>query len=140
MKIIAIAIVLFIIYNLIFKKMKNPVVGSITQKFKGAAVHNGTDIAVNLGTGIKSPANGVISSVYQNDLGGLQLTIKHDNGFKTGYAHLSKTFKGVGATVKEGEIIALSGNSGYSTGAHLHFTLRKNGMLIDPETVFNFKS
>lgn len=140
LKIIAIASILLVIYELIISKMKNPVKGVITQRFKGAAVHNGTDVAIAIGTGIKSPANGVVSAVYENELGGLQMIVKHDNGFQSGYAHLSKTFKGAGAVVKEGEIIALSGNSGHSTGPHLHFTLRKNNILIDPETVFNFKS
>ena len=100
------------------------------------------DIAVPIGTSIVSPWDGSVAQVW-NDLaygGGLSIVINHTNGYRTGYAHLSVQSVVVGQKVTEGQIIAKSGNSGlHSTGAHLHFTLRKNGNLIDPKTVFKFQ-
>ncbi len=100
--------------------------------------HNGIDLAAPTGTPIYSPADGIVSFLFSNNLGGLQLGINHKNGYKTGYAHLSKANFKVGDKVKEGDIIAEVGNSGASTGSHLHFTLRQGDTLINPENVFNF--
>jgi murein DD-endopeptidase MepM/ murein hydrolase activator NlpD len=118
-----------------------PVKGSIRSKF-GTRInpidgksefHNGIDIAVPEGTPIKSPANGTIVSISQNDIGGKQVVILHKNGFKTGYAHLSRIILEKGEIVDQGEIFAFSGKTGRVTGAHLHFTLRDpEGKLVDP--------
>jgi murein DD-endopeptidase MepM/ murein hydrolase activator NlpD len=65
-----------------------------------------------------------------------RFTIKHSNGFQTGYAHLSKVLVKKGEKVKRGSVIALSGNTGRSTGPHVHLTLRNSsGALIDPAKV-----
>jgi murein DD-endopeptidase MepM/ murein hydrolase activator NlpD len=63
----------------------------------------------------------------------LSVTITHANGFQSGYAHLSEQLVKAGQKVKQGDIIAKSGNTGRSTGAHLHFTLRYNGIALDPQ-------
>lgn len=64
------------------------------------------------------------------------MIVDHDNGFRTGYAHLSEAIKRRGQRVSQGEIIAKTGNTGASTGPHLHLTLRKNGELVNPEEFF----
>lgn len=132
-----------IAYRLIFKinNMKLPVSGRITSKYgnrthpvTGAtSFHNGIDIAVPVGTPVYAPASGIVKTVYSNSTGGIQMIVDHDNGFRTGYAHLSETIARPGQRVKQGEIIAKTGNTGASTGPHLHLTLRKNGTLVNPE-------
>ena len=103
--------------------------------------HNGVDISVPCNTPIHAQADGTISDIYYNDKGGLQLKITYKNGFTSGFAHLNSTNSGIGQKVYEGEIIAYSGgdpqnpNAGRSTGCHIHYTLRKNGSLIDPLSV-----
>ena len=103
----------------------------ITQGF--GSNHNGIDIRAAIGTEVLAPASGTVVNIYTNTQGGLQMLIKHDNGYTTGYAHLSKTLVAVNAKVKQGQTVALTGNTGTSTGPHLHFTLRNgNNELIDP--------
>ena len=111
----------------------HPVTG--VQKF-----HNGVDIPVPLNTKILAPADGVVEKVYWTDLAGNQIVIKHNNGYKTGYAHLTSSAVAVGDKVKKGKVIAYSGNTGTSTtGAHLHFTLTNPaGEKIDPQSIFTF--
>lgn len=129
--------------NLIIK-MKYPVSGRITSKFgdrthpitKQKSFHNGIDIAVPSGTDVISPEAGKVISVYSNSTGGNQLIIEHSNGFRTGYAHLQKSLVKVGDSVSKGQVVAKSGNTGASTGAHLHLTLRKAGALVNPELFF----
>lgn len=125
-----------------------PVKGTITSRFgqraaptSGASTtHNGTDIAVPVGTSVRSPWAGKVTSIMTNNAGGLQMVITHYNGYKTGYAHLSKTLSNIGDVVMAGQVIALSGNTGNTTGPHLHFTLTNpQGEKIDPETKFTFK-
>lgn len=133
--------------------MKEPIKGRVSSKFgqrvhpvtHNKSFHNGVDIAVEIGTSIRSPWSGLVikSDVKHEDTtdkGGIEVKIKHDNGYTTGYAHLSRSIVIVNDRVEEGEIIALSGNTGIGTGAHLHMTLRNfKGELIDPLTVFTFK-
>jgi len=112
-------------------KIRKPVQGRITSPFgdrvhpvtKTEEFHNGVDLAAAIGTPVVCPLPGKVNQVYNNDIGGLQLIIVHTNGWRTGYAHLSKVNVKVGDTVKDGQIVALTGNSGRGTGPHLHFTL-----------------
>ena len=77
--------------------------------------------------------NGTVENVYFNAEGGNQLIIRHDNGFMTGYAHLTKALVKKGDKVKQGDYVAMSGNTGSSTGPHLHFTMKdKAGNWVDP--------
>ena len=128
---------------------KNPVTGRITSKFgkrqaptAGASTyHNGVDIAVPVGTQVVAPWGGTVLSTYSNAAGGRQMIVRHPNGYRTGYAHLSGYIASKGQTVKQGEAICLSGNTGHSTGPHLHFTLTNAaGQKVDPETIFDFKA
>lgn len=124
-----------------------PVKGKITSKFgyrsaptAGASTwHNGVDIAVPVGTKVRSPWAGKVSSVFYNTTGGKQMVIEHWNGLKTGYAHLSECKREEGDRVAAGSVIAISGNTGNTTGPHLHFTLTgKDGVKMDPEKKFHF--
>ena len=123
------------------RKGLDPVKGTVSSKYgvRGSGFHNGTDIAVPVGTSVRSPWRGTVIDTYSNAQGGLQMIIDHPNGYRTGYAHLSAAVAAKGQKVRRGQIVAKSGNSGQSTGPHLHFTLRKDGERIDPESVFDFK-
>jgi murein DD-endopeptidase MepM/ murein hydrolase activator NlpD len=98
--------------------------------------HNGIDYAVPINTLVQCPADGVVTSQYSNETGGKQMIIKHDNGYTTGYAHLNSFIALPNARVKQGQGIARSGNTGKSTGPHLHFTVRDRiGEYVDPRSV-----
>ena len=87
--------------------------------------HNGVDIDADLGDPIKAPLDGTVSGT--GNLGkyayGKWITINHNNGLTTLYGHLSVQLVSVGQKVKTGQIIGYAGSTGYSTGAHLHFTV-----------------
>lgn len=101
--------------------------------------HNGLDLAAPVDTDVFAPMNGVVKSIYSNSQGGNQLIIEHEDGSRTGYAHLNGYKVKIGDNVAKGQVIAFSGNTGNSNGPHLHFTYRNaNGDLVDPRTVFNF--
>lgn len=97
--------------------------------------HNGQDIAVPMGTPVRAPAAGTIKNTTPTTEGGKQVIMVHDNGWFTGYAHLSEVLVKPGQKVKKGDIIAHSGNSGaHTTGAHLHFTMTDpKGVKVDPK-------
>ncbi|MFZ5822772.1 MAG: peptidoglycan DD-metalloendopeptidase family protein [Bacillota bacterium] len=94
--------------------------------------HDGMDIGVPIGTPVVSVARGRVS--YVGYLGGYGLTVKveHGDGLVTLYAHLSEAHVSVGQSVGGGEQIALSGNTGTSTGPHLHFSVFVGGSPVDP--------
>ena len=109
-----------------FGERKNPVTGE--QQY-----HNGIDLAGKVGTVVAAPASGKVTSVYSNELGGLQMTILHDNGFTTGYAHLSKYAVKLGDRVTQSQIIAYVGATGRVTGPHLHLSLKDTtGNFVNP--------
>jgi len=122
------------------KGLTAPVRGRISSKFgkRGTGWHNGIDIAVPVGTNVKAPADGRVLKVWTSENGGRQLLVQHDNGYISGYAHLSKRLFGTGARVKKGKVIAVTGNTGRVTGAHLHFTWRKNSQYKNPANHFRF--
>ncbi len=94
--------------------------------------HNGIDIAARPGTPIVAPASGVVSYSRFNGGFGRFLKIDHGYGIKTHYGHLSKISVKVGQQVKRGEVIAYVGNTGLSTGPHLHYEVSVNKVTIDP--------
>jgi len=101
--------------------------------------HNGLDLAVPENTDVFAPMDGVVKSIYYNDQGGNQLVVQHPDGSRSGYAHLNGYKVKVGDQIGRGQVIALSGNTGNSNGAHLHFTWRDpSGTPIDPRNIFNF--
>lgn len=95
----------------------------------GRPFHPGTDFGAPVGTQIKSVHDGVVKAVGNTDdfpgcfAWGRWLLIDHDNGLSSLYAHLSRNLVEVGQRVKKGQVVALSGNTGYSTGPHLHLTI-----------------
>lgn len=95
-------------------------------------MHTGVDIAAPSGTAIKAAGAGrVISAGYRNGYGNT-VVIDHGGGISTLYAHCSRIYVSVGKDVKQGDRIAAVGSTGYSTGPHLHFEVRKNGKPVDP--------
>lgn len=103
----------------------------------GTKFHNGIDLAAPTGTPIVAPAFGIVEATNYNNSGGNQLFIKHlFTGLRSGYAHLSKTHVKAGEFVFPGKHVADVGNTGQSTGPHLHLSLRKNGNLVDPQQYF----
>lgn len=124
--------------------MKYPVKGRITSKFgdrqhpvtKENSFHNGIDIAAPLYTQVIAPADGKVINIYENAQGGKQLILEHADGMRTGYAHLSSYKVVRGQNIKVGQIVALTGNTGQSTGPHLHLTLTVKGKKVNPEKYF----
>jgi len=95
--------------------------------------HKGFDIAANEGTPITATANGTVSQVEYNGSLGNMIVINHGHGMVTRYAHASKILKKPGSFVKRGEIIALIGNTGRSTGPHVHYEVHLNGIPVNPD-------
>ena len=99
-----------------------------------AKFHNGVDIAVAYGREVKSAAAGTVAfSGVQNGYGNT-IVIDHADGRQTRYAHLSEQLVRAGDRVVEGQIVGKSGNSGRSTGPHLHFEMLVNGRPVDPRS------
>ena len=112
-----------------FGMRRHPILG--VRKF-----HNGIDINCDFGTEIRSPGDGKVIAVERRAGFGLIVEIDHGFGYRTIYAHLSKSLVKNGIAVKRGQVIAKSGNSGLSTGPHLHYEIHHNGISIDPTDFF----
>jgi murein DD-endopeptidase MepM/ murein hydrolase activator NlpD len=94
--------------------------------------HKGLDICNKKGAPIVCPADGIVSSVETDPGYGRVITISHGYGLVTRYAHLEKALVKKGEAVKRGEEIALVGNTGRTTGPHLHYEVHVNGVPVDP--------
>lgn len=102
-------------------------------------MHNGLDIKVYVGDTIRAAFDGKVRIVRTERRGyGQYIVIRHDNGLETVYGHLSKQLVKENQLVKAGELIGLGGNTGRSTGSHLHFETRFLGIPINPALLFNF--
>jgi murein DD-endopeptidase MepM/ murein hydrolase activator NlpD len=95
-------------------------------------MHEGLDIAARTGTAVVATADGIISSVRTEPGYGKVVTIDHGYGYRTVYGHNSRYFVKVGQRVRRGEKIAAVGNTGRSTGSHVHYEIRLNGVPINP--------
>jgi len=105
---------------------KDPISGAL-------AFHTGIDFRANTGTTVMAALDGVVSAVNENWLYGKYIIITHDNGYKTLYGHLNSYSVKQGDRVAVGKKIGETGNTGYSTGPHLHFTIYdKNNKLVNP--------
>lgn len=113
-----------------------PVRGYITRGF--TASHKGVDIAAQTGTPIIAPANGIVIKVTYNKRFGNLVVISHGDIFKTVYGHLEKVLVKPGDIVKKGDLIGLVGNTGLSTGPHLHYEIWKNGKPVNPMNYLKF--
>lgn len=101
---------------------------------KGASTnHKGVDWAVPTGTPVKASCGGTVTKAGWGSGYGYVVYIDHEDGKQTRYGHLSRVLVSVGQRVRQGDRIALSGNTGVSTGPHLHFEMRINGTPVDPE-------
>ncbi|MBO8142132.1 MAG: peptidoglycan DD-metalloendopeptidase family protein [Firmicutes bacterium] len=112
-----------------------PAQGRISSRYgmRWGRMHHGLDIAVPTGTPVRAAGAGTVS--YAGSMGGYGLIVilQHGNGVETRYAHNSRLVVRVGQRVKRGDIIAYSGNTGNSTGPHIHFEIRYRGQSVNPE-------
>jgi len=97
-----------------------------------ARPHEGIDVSAPMGSPIEAPAAGVVSGAHWEAGYGNTITIEHGFGIETKFAHASKILVRVGQRVARGERIALVGNSGLSTGPHLHYEVHVKGRPVDP--------
>lgn len=111
-----------------------PLTGRFSSPFgpRWGRMHEGIDIAVSTGTTVRASAGGTVLRAFNNGGYGLFVEIDHGNGWITRYAHNSKLLVKAGEKVVRGQEIALSGNTGSSTGPHLHFEIRRRGTAVDP--------
>lgn len=115
-----------------------PVSGTITSRFGASSrirrsAHTGLDIATSKGTPISAAASGTVTFAgYKGSYGNL-LVITHANGVQTYYGHCSALYVSAGASVSQGQTIAAVGSTGNSTGPHLHFEVRVNGVAYNPQ-------
>ena len=100
--------------------------------------HDGIDIAAKRGTSIIASAGGVIKHSGRMRGYGNVVVIRHPNGYHTVYAHNSKNIVRKGQKVSQGEVIAKVGSTGRSTGPHLHFEIRKNNKVSNPDKYLNW--
>ncbi|AFA50225.1 phage tail tape measure protein [Acetobacterium woodii] len=131
-----------------FGSLVAPVNGSITSWFGnrddvgdvGSKYHQGIDIGVPEGTPVGSAGAGTVIQAGWNGGYGNSITIDHGNGLETLYGHLSEVLVNVGDLVAQLQTIGLSGNTGNSTGPHLHFSVIKDGEQVDPASIFGYAS
>lgn len=113
------------------------VAGAVTRAHLGGAGadHPGIDIAVASGSYVRAAGGGVVVQAADDPVYGLFILIDHGNGVRTRYGHAMYLVPQMGWTVRQGEVIALSGSTGASTAPHLHFEILKNGEPVDPLTM-----
>ena len=114
----------------------------ITSKFgpRRRRMHNGIDVKVYIGDTIRAAFDGKVRMVkYERRGYGKYVVIRHENGLETIYGHLSKQLVNEDQYVEAGEVIGLGGNTGRSTGSHLHFETRFLGQAINPALLFDFE-
>ncbi|MCX7862481.1 MAG: M23 family metallopeptidase [Bacteroidales bacterium] len=102
--------------------------------------HYGIDLRVNVGDSILSCFDGMVRIAQKSRSYGYTVVIRHNNGLETLYAHLSKLLVKPNQSIKAGEVVGLAGNTGRSTGPHLHFEIRYLGGPINPHDIINFNS
>ena len=101
----------------------------VTKKYK---LHTGIDLRASTGTKVYAANKGTVTTSGYSSAWGNYIIINHGGGYTTLYAHLSRRNVSKGATVKQGTVIGKSGNTGYSTGPHLHFEINQNGTSKNP--------
>ena len=110
-----------------------PVNGPVSSPFgrRSSGMHLGTDFAVPIGTPVKAPQDGVVSRSGSDNMNGTFVEI-NSGGVIHSLLHLSQSKVSSGQQVKKGQVVGLSGNTGYSTGPHLHWSKRVAGRPVDP--------
>ena len=109
-----------------FGKRKHPILGFTKH-------HNGTDFAAPTGTPIMASGNGTVIKAGWCGNGGNCVRIRHNSTYTTGYGHMSKIATKTGRRVRQGQVIGYVGNTGMSTGPHLHYTVKFNGKFINSQ-------
>ena len=99
---------------------------------KQKSLHSGVDLAADYGTNVLAVADGTVLDCSYDAAYGSILTLEHENGVQTQYAHLSEFLVNAGAEVRQGQIIAKTGDSGWATGPHLHLGVLIDGEAVDP--------
>lgn len=120
-----------------------PVWGKITSTFGYRSsfkrMHKGIDLALNIGDTVRAALPGVVARVGYDPGGyGHYVVALHNNGMETRYAHLQCAILSTGDRIDAGTPLGLGGNTGNSTGPHLHFEIRYRGTAVDPSTIFDF--
>jgi len=106
--------------------------------FTGARrFHAGIDLAASIGTPIRAAMDGRVSTVGVNSVYGRYIIMTHSDGYQTLYAHLNSSSVAQGAFVPQGAKIGEVGNTGMSTGPHLHFSIYRNGRAVNPLDFLN---
>jgi murein DD-endopeptidase MepM/ murein hydrolase activator NlpD len=121
----------------------HPIYGPITSNFgwRRYRMHKGVDIDLNTGDSVYSAFDGVVRIAKYNYGGfGNYVVVRHYNGLETLYGHLSSRLVEPNQVVRAGEVIGLGGNTGRSTGSHLHFEVRFRGQAVDPNKVIDFEN
>jgi murein DD-endopeptidase MepM/ murein hydrolase activator NlpD len=111
-------------------------INPITNKFE---IHNGIDIAAPIGTPVLAVSNGIISETGSSVLNGRYIWLETDEGYKIIYAHLDKIHVNMSQRVERGEVLALSGNTGRSSGPHLHYGVYKDDEPLDPASFLKIR-
>ena len=125
------------------KHYRYPYVGRITSRYgmRHRRPHNGIDVALKVGDTICSAFDGRVRFSKATNTGyGTLIIIRHDNGLETYHGHLSARLVEENDRVVAGQPIGLGGNSGRSTGPHIHFETRYYGQSFDPERIINFRT
>lgn len=122
-----------------------PVRGQLTSPYgwrpRFGRMHRGVDLNLHVGDSVVSAFDGKVRVVkYQAGGYGHYIVVRHDNGLETVYGHLSRTLVRPGQRVRAGQLIAKGGNTGRSTGPHLHFETRFMGLAINPEAIIDFEN
>ena len=118
--------------------LARPVSGIISSRFGArssirSSAHTGSDIATSTGTPVLAAASGTVTFSGRKGSYGNLLVITHSNGVQTYYGHCSKLYVSAGTTVTQGQTVAAVGSTGNSTGPHLHFEIRVNGVAYNPQ-------
>lgn len=117
-------------------KWQFPMKGEISQVFKGKD-HHGIDIAAPIGRVVEATRKGEVKSVGWSDIYGNVVIVDHGDGLESLYGHLQGISVKVGYPVIVGDNIGTCGNTGRSTGSHLHFEIRRNNVAVDPLPYLN---
>ncbi|MCX8024627.1 MAG: M23 family metallopeptidase [Thermanaerothrix sp.] len=120
----------------VFPTQPWPVQGRLTQEFH--ARHRGVDIGVPVGTPVRTTISGRVIYAGWNNQGYGNLVIVENGPWRTYYAHLSEIPVRVGQWVEAGEVIGLSGNTGNSTGPHVHYEVRREGTPVHPDELLAY--
>ena len=101
-------------------------------------MHYGVDFSAEVGDTVVAAIDGTVSRIaYERGGYGLFLFVRNSSGVESRYAHLSKVLVGKGDYIYSGQPLALAGDTGFSTGSHLHFELRYNGEIVDASLFFH---